>query len=68
MLVGNKWWLETRVVEFLLSELMSVCVIWKNYLLALTAKGCDFDEFECGGLHEKHTVATWELCTTSALV
>jgi hypothetical protein len=36
-----------------------------NNLLALTAKGVNFDEFKPGGLHEKHAVATWNLRTIS---
>jgi hypothetical protein len=35
------------------------CIIWKNNLVAFTAKGLSYDEFKSGGLHEKHAVATW---------
>jgi hypothetical protein len=41
---------------------MSNCIIWKYGLVALTAKGHDFDE----GQHEKHEVATWDYATMSA--
>jgi hypothetical protein len=48
------------------AELMSNCIIWKNKLVALTARGIQFDEFKSGGLHEKHGAATWYIGTISA--
>jgi hypothetical protein len=38
----------------------------KVILVALTVKKLNFDDFKSGGLHEKHTVATWNLGTISA--
>jgi hypothetical protein len=31
----------------------------KKKMLAMTAKGPNFDEIKSGGLHENHLVATW---------
>jgi hypothetical protein len=45
---------------------MLKCIILKNNLVGLTAKGRNFDEFQSGGPHEKHAVATWNLGTISA--
>jgi hypothetical protein len=45
---------------------MSNCIILKNILVALTAKGVNFDEFKSGGMHKKHVVATWNEGTISA--
>jgi hypothetical protein len=39
----------------------SILVILKKKIIeALTARGLNFDEFNSGGLYEKHAVATWE--------
>jgi hypothetical protein len=45
---------------FWFSELVSDFIIWKDNFLAFITKNCKFDYFKCGGLHEKHAVATWE--------
>jgi hypothetical protein len=44
---------------------MSNCIVWKNNLVALTAKRLNFDEFKLGRLREKRAVATWNLETIS---
>jgi hypothetical protein len=33
-------------------------IIWKDNLVAFTVKAFDFDEFKCGGQHEKQGVAS----------
>jgi hypothetical protein len=35
-------------------------------LVALKARGLNFDEFKSAALHEKHAIATWNLGTISA--
>jgi hypothetical protein len=35
-------------------------------MMAFTAEGFNSDEFKSGGLHETHTIATWNLGTISA--
>jgi hypothetical protein len=38
----------------------------KIIAVALPTRELNFDKFRSGGLHEKHTVATWNLETISA--
>jgi hypothetical protein len=38
----------------------------KFIVMALTSMGLHFDEFKSGGLHEEHTVTTWNLGTISS--
>jgi hypothetical protein len=46
--------------------LVSICIIFKNNLVAFAAEGSNFEEFKLGGLREKQAVATWNLGTISA--
>jgi hypothetical protein len=58
-------WLEAVASERGRGALISKFVFTYIILVILRRK-CNFDEFKSGGLHEKHTVATWNLGTISA--
>lgn len=55
MKVKTLGWLEAVAFSFL------SCIIRKENLGAFIGEGFNSEEFQPGGLHEKHTVAAWNL-------
>jgi hypothetical protein len=49
------------------SELMVIYIIWKDNIMAFTAKGINLNEFKATGLNENQEVAIWKLGTISVV-